>query len=114
MIRRPPRSTLFPYTTLFRSGGGIVSQRDKPIGGGIAPVSRRAVRHMNEQRAVEPAKLRAEADCLVIGMRCNNEDPLGHALPRCEHRQDALAWAHASAAVPSRAGLGAKPAPARP
>src|SRR2546430_5974067 len=23
MIRRPPRSTLFPYTTLFRSGGGI-------------------------------------------------------------------------------------------
>src|SRR5256885_11888383 len=23
MIRRPPRSTLFPYTTLFRSQGGI-------------------------------------------------------------------------------------------
>ena len=23
MIRRPPRSTLFPYTTLFRSGGAI-------------------------------------------------------------------------------------------
>src|SRR3712207_7457835 len=23
MIRRPPRSTLFPYTTLFRSGYGI-------------------------------------------------------------------------------------------
>src|SRR5256885_10163311 len=35
MIRRPPRSTLFPYTTLFRSGGlnrlrremGMVFQR---------------------------------------------------------------------------------------
>src|SRR5258708_22504275 len=24
MIRRPPRSTLFPYTTLFRSGTGVV------------------------------------------------------------------------------------------
>src|SRR3712207_7240146 len=24
MIRRPPRSTLFPYTTLFRSEGSIV------------------------------------------------------------------------------------------
>src|SRR2546426_1719921 len=24
MIRRPPRSTLFPYTTLFRSDHGIV------------------------------------------------------------------------------------------
>src|SRR2546430_7719261 len=23
MIRRPPRSTLFPYTTLFRSFGGV-------------------------------------------------------------------------------------------
>src|SRR3712207_9561968 len=23
MIRRPPRSTLFPYTTLFRSGGHV-------------------------------------------------------------------------------------------
>src|SRR2546422_7059254 len=23
MIRRPPRSTLFPYTTLFRSGLGV-------------------------------------------------------------------------------------------
>ena len=25
MIRRPPRSTLFPYTTLFRSFGAIVT-----------------------------------------------------------------------------------------
>src|SRR2546422_7311549 len=25
MIRRPPRSTLFPYTTLFRSGGGMTA-----------------------------------------------------------------------------------------
>src|SRR3712207_8253402 len=24
MIRRPPRSTLFPYTTLFRSGGAEI------------------------------------------------------------------------------------------
>src|SRR5688572_32714296 len=27
MIRRPPRSTLFPYTTLFRSRGGVVTVR---------------------------------------------------------------------------------------
>src|SRR3712207_9033939 len=27
MIRRPPRSTLFPYTTLFRSAGSIVAHR---------------------------------------------------------------------------------------
>src|SRR3712207_8008297 len=32
MIRRPPRSTLFPYTTLFRSGGQLEqSGRGRPI-----------------------------------------------------------------------------------
>src|SRR3989441_7158882 len=28
MIRRPPRSTLFPYTTLFRSVAAVVVVRD--------------------------------------------------------------------------------------
>src|SRR5260221_6655460 len=28
MIRRPPRSTLFPYTTLFRSGPAASAQED--------------------------------------------------------------------------------------
>src|SRR5260221_3954774 len=28
MIRRPPRSTLFPYTTLFRSPGAVQPHRD--------------------------------------------------------------------------------------
>src|SRR3712207_8453249 len=29
MIRRPPRSTLFPYTTLFRSAGGARPGRSR-------------------------------------------------------------------------------------
>src|SRR2546422_8918487 len=33
MIRRPPRSTLFPYTTLFRSGAGL---RLRLLGGALA------------------------------------------------------------------------------
>src|SRR2546430_8168910 len=39
MIRRPPRSTLFPYTTLFRShaAGSIASRAGAPA----APVRRR-------------------------------------------------------------------------
>src|SRR2546430_10157452 len=32
MIRRPPRSTLFPYTTLFRSWGGIPRVERKRFG----------------------------------------------------------------------------------
>src|SRR3989442_10982811 len=46
MIRRPPRSTLFPYTTLFRSlherralwrRDGVAVGRDLPRGAGPAP-----------------------------------------------------------------------------
>src|SRR2546430_9373146 len=36
MIRRPPRSTLFPYTTLFRSNydrAGLVERVDRAING---------------------------------------------------------------------------------
>src|SRR2546422_7773674 len=40
MIRRPPRSTLFPYTTLFRSQAGQlvnVSVRDSPCLRRVSP-----------------------------------------------------------------------------
>src|SRR3712207_8177719 len=33
MIRRPPRSTLFPYTTLFRSVVGHKGDADEGVGG---------------------------------------------------------------------------------
>src|SRR2546430_15223078 len=33
MIRRPPRSTLFPYTTLFRSGRGSLRDFQGPLAG---------------------------------------------------------------------------------
>src|SRR5256885_9756389 len=39
MIRRPPRSTLFPYTTLFRSGGRRAF-RPRGAGGGRAALGR--------------------------------------------------------------------------
>src|SRR5260370_10678785 len=43
MIRRPPRSTLFPYTTLFRSGGARAGKRARqqhvgPVGNAGQPV----------------------------------------------------------------------------
>src|SRR5256885_9626475 len=34
MIRRPPRSTLFPYTTLFRSGLAVAAARNVDGNGG--------------------------------------------------------------------------------
>src|SRR3712207_8902489 len=55
MIRRPPRSTLFPYTTLFRSEvervvGGVKGTTATAHGGGWGPSSRRALRSTRRQR----------------------------------------------------------------
>src|SRR3712207_8426608 len=36
MIRRPPRSTLFPYTTLFRSGSGSCAVAVTAVRSGLA------------------------------------------------------------------------------
>src|SRR3712207_7076344 len=44
MIRRPPRSTLFPYTTLFRSGvDNVVVDQARPVVDGVFLRARTAV-----------------------------------------------------------------------
>src|SRR2546426_6604000 len=56
MIRRPPRSTLFPYTTLFRSRDSTpedVSRSRTPSAGGGAEASQRRERHLGQDRSEE-------------------------------------------------------------
>src|SRR3712207_8290067 len=75
MIRRPPRSTLFPYTTLFRSRGGLrrprrddladVPARDAAavplcIGGGLAARLRAELRR-GDRHHVHRGRRRADA-----------------------------------------------------
>src|SRR5256885_12001106 len=52
MIRRPPRSTLFPYTTLFRSQphGGVLRLAGRPA----------AYRHVRCEKRRRPRHRRAE------------------------------------------------------
>src|SRR3989441_3040500 len=55
MIRRPPRSTLFPYTTLFRSGRcRRVPARDRRLG-----------REVGHGRSIEASVLKHS--CIVDG-----------------------------------------------
>src|SRR2546427_12995817 len=54
MIRRPPRSTLFPYTTLFRSREGVLGGAPDPAH--IPPESRRFIGGRSEMHLFdEPA-----------------------------------------------------------
>src|SRR2546430_12623498 len=53
MIRRPPRSTLFPYTTLFRSHDHVatrVGARDELLRGRLQPRRRAAQEAQGGQR----------------------------------------------------------------
>src|SRR3712207_8562956 len=62
MIRRPPRSTLFPYTTLFRSLGGVLRAADHPIG--ASPIGRRSsARPRRSRRTDDDAHRRGQRSC---------------------------------------------------
>src|SRR5260221_2450034 len=58
MIRRPPRSTLFPYTTLFRS------RVLPPVQGSLAPArGRRDLQHLHQLRSEEhTSELQSHSD----------------------------------------------------
>src|SRR5256884_2734776 len=59
MIRRPPRSTLFPYTTLFRSH---LLERARSRDGLAARVVFRRIRQLRGHRAIRggPGEIRSE------------------------------------------------------
>src|SRR2546427_6765420 len=54
MIRRPPRSTLFPYTTLFRSRGVVLTQQQ----GRVQPVAPYPEEHEDRARSNRRARIR--------------------------------------------------------
>src|SRR5687767_15400812 len=56
MIRRPPRFTLFPYTTLFRSSFGVL-----PRAGARAWIRRRGERPADRDYRRHPAPCRGTA-----------------------------------------------------
>src|SRR2546421_5079382 len=56
MIRRPPRSTLFPYTTLFRSGRRRAVPWDRARWGAIAAAATRRGGRAPVRGAAPPAR----------------------------------------------------------
>src|SRR3712207_8073765 len=81
MRRRPPRSTLFPYTTLFRSGRAALLQAPRERLGHVLPGLRvapaqavgvagvEAVPAVACQRVAGDARLRSEEDTFELQSR---------------------------------------------
>src|SRR2546425_2228987 len=68
MIRRPPRSTLFPYTTLFRSAKPvkwIESRRENFL----------TAIHGRDQ--IDDVEVAVKGDGTLLGLRCNVISDLG-------------------------------------
>src|SRR5260370_7766955 len=53
MIRRPPRSTLFPYTTLFRSPAARAAAAERPRRARPPGGASRGIRRRRDQRSEE-------------------------------------------------------------
>src|SRR3712207_8133604 len=82
MIRRPPRSTLFPYTTLFRSGGVRARPAAAPVRAVVA-VEVDAVARLAGQRRVPRAVLALQRLGARAGglRRTANPTAADHAAP---------------------------------
>src|SRR2546429_5472671 len=60
MIRRPPRSTLFPYTTLFRSPTTVRARRGPGAAGRVRPACRKNSRGLGRGRLLARSLDRSE------------------------------------------------------
>src|SRR3712207_8642531 len=97
MIRRPPRSTLFPYTTLFRSvhvvqgeerahaeGLGVPEPRlgdrvdpyDDAVGGRVERVGLRVERALGDRKSTRLNSSHANISYAVFCLKKNKEDSL--------------------------------------
>src|SRR5882757_876082 len=111
MIRRPPRSTLFPYTTLFRSRGGseVRAAAESAVGFGIPARACRATAEADraalwlgpdEWLLMAPdAPPSGFAAALAAAL-----ERLPHSLVDVSHRQSALAVSGPQAATLLAAG----------
>src|SRR2546422_7502431 len=94
MIRRPPRSTLFPYTTLFRSQryGELLAllERDPQVGGellgGVGTIDRKSTRLNSSHGYISYAvfclkkKKKKTLRQSSEAVRCANRQPAPHAI----------------------------------
>src|SRR2546428_7341738 len=92
MIRRPPRSTLFPYTTLFRSGVAAhrllcpadlqANHRDVWAAGGLCGLSRAAAHTGDGAGDRKSTRLNSSHDQISYAVFCLKKKKKQHAHTR--------------------------------
>src|SRR3712207_8151500 len=82
MIRRPPRSTLFPYTTLFRSVGPEVAANPPPLT--LGEIDRISDQEMPPgiKHALKASLRRFGVDSIAAWLERTHDFRIGDALDR--------------------------------
>src|SRR5206468_9753591 len=65
MLRRPPRSTLFPYTTLFRSSGVAALAAEGGVKHRLAVVASHVIQYRSEEHTSE-LQSRSDLVCRLL------------------------------------------------
>src|SRR2546427_8171108 len=71
MIRRPPRSTLFPYTTLFRSvlsplAGSADERRDPGVSRPLGPRAEAVLEHVRSEEHTSELQSQSNLVCRLL------------------------------------------------
>src|SRR6202021_3230013 len=85
MIRRPPRSTLFPYTTLFRSRAVVPLRASFAARCHYAPPCPRSEEHTSELQSRQYLVCRLLLEKKKKKMTANLGQHSQHPLCRCRH-----------------------------
>src|SRR2546430_12033497 len=87
MIRRPPRSTLFPYTTLFRSLTKMQLDNQKEIAEMQNETQKEIASRQSLSRSEERFSRNAETDivCRLLLEKKKKHTTLDHRTRTCEH-----------------------------
>src|SRR6201999_1577858 len=98
MIRRPPRSTLFPYTTLFRSGHRPAYAGE--IHRSLRPAAERSLRGRSEEHTSELQSLAYLVCRLLLEKKPRNAEPPNEELNRNFRTQNELFYVRNHMCVP--------------
>src|SRR2546429_686832 len=94
MIRRPPRSTLFPYTTLFRSGITEALTTDLAQISALRVISRTSSEHFKGSRETLPEIARQlNVEAVVEGSVTRSENRVRITAQLIEAQSDRHLWA---------------------
>src|SRR2546430_7527708 len=88
MIRRPPRSTLFPYTTLFRSGSLFAgAKRMRAVPSLLAPWRMMMSDHARSEEHTSELQSQSNLVCrLLLEKKKKNDDVLNLRRYACTSR----------------------------